>query len=138
MTEAEAKNPLATALGTYYPRHYVVAVIDDTGQALRAMAALKAAGFDAAAAELCPGADYLKNYRAFVKGRNLFERLGDLFPAEEHAAVEEYVAEAERGASFVTVHVVERSPRERARDILKEHGGHAMRYYGDNAITDLG
>ncbi len=28
MTETEAgKNPLATALGTYYPRHYVVAVL---------------------------------------------------------------------------------------------------------------
>ncbi len=134
----EGKNPLATALGTYYPRHYVVAVIDDPARATRALAALKEAGFDDAAAELCPGAEYLKNYRDFVQGRNLFQRLENLFPSEEQAAVEEYVAEAERGASFVTVHAVERQARDRARDVLKEHGGHAMRYYGDNAITDLG
>ena len=139
MAETEArKNPLATALGTYYPRHYVVAVIDDTGRAMQAMAALQEAGFDDAAAELCPGPEYLRNYRDFVQGRNLFQRLENLFPSEEQAAVEEYVAEAERGASFLTVHAIERGPRERATAILKEHGGHAMRYYGDNAITDLG
>ena len=134
----ETKNPLATALGTYYPKYYVVAVIDDPARASQALAALKAAGFDDAAAELCPGAEYLKNYRDFVQGRNLFQRLENLFPSEEQAAVEEYVAEAERGASFVTVHAVERPARDQARDILKEYGGHAMRYYGDNAITDLG
>ena len=138
MTESEAKNPLAIALGTYYPKHYVVAVIHDTGGAMRAMAALKETGFDDAAAELCPGPEYLRNYRDFVQGRNLFQRLENLFPSEEQAAVEEYVAEAERGASFVTVHAPERSARERAGAILKEHGGHAMRFYGDNAITDLG
>ena len=134
----EAKNPLATALGTYYPRDYVVAVVDDPARASRALAALKEAGFGDAAAELCPGPEYLKNYRDFVQGRNLFQRLENLFPSEEQAAVEEYVAEAERGASFVTVHAPERAARERAGAILKEHGGHAMRFYGNNAITDLG
>ena len=133
----ETKNPLATALGTYYPRHYVVAVVDDPAAATRALAALKGAGFDDAAAEICPGPNFLKNYRDFVEGRNLFERLVGGFPSDERDAVEEYVAEAERGASFVTVHATERARREEAIALLKEHGGHAMRYYGDNTITEL-
>ena len=133
----EAKNPLATALGTYYPRHYVVAVVDDPSRAAGALAALKDAGFDDAAAEICPGAEYLKNYRDFVEGRNLFERLVGGFPSDERDAVEEYVAEAERGASFVTVHAVERAKRDQATELLKEHGGHAMRYYGENTITEI-
>jgi hypothetical protein len=133
----EGKNPLATALGVYTPTHFVVAAIDDPATATGALAALKAAGFADAAVELCPGPQFLKNYRDFVANRSLGERVEGLFPSEEQDAAREYLAEAERGASFVTVHAPERADRDRARDILAAHGGHAMRYYGDHAITDL-
>lgn len=137
MATPEAKNPLATVLGFYYPTHYVVAAIDDPGGALRALTALNEAGFAEAAAEVCPGADFVKNYGDFVAGQNLLQRASRLFPAEEEAAVKEYLAEAEAGASFVTVHAPAAADRERARLILGEHGGHAMRYYGENMISDL-
>ncbi|HEX5498779.1 MAG TPA: hypothetical protein VFX03_06110 [Thermomicrobiales bacterium] len=133
----EGKNPLATALGVYAPTHFVVAVIDDPAKATGALAALKAAGFADAAVEICPGPQFLNNYRDFVAHRSLGERVESLFPSEEQAAAEEYVGEAERGASFVTAHAPQRADRDRARDILAAHGGHGMRYYGDNAITDL-
>ena len=133
----EGKNPLATALGVYAPTHFVVAAIDDPATATGAVAALKAAGFADAAVELCPGPQFLRNYRDFVANRSLGERVEGLFPSEEQDAAREYLAEAERGASFVTVHAPERADRDRARDILAAHGGHAMRYYGDHAITDL-
>jgi hypothetical protein len=133
----EARNPLATALGTYYPRHYLVAVVDDPARAMEAMTALKGAGFAETVVELCPGPDFLKNYRDFEGHRSLLERAAGVFPSEEQSAVEEYLAEAERGASFVTVHVPEREERDRARDILHAHDGHAMRYYGEHTITDV-
>jgi hypothetical protein len=136
-SDVGAKNPLATALGFYYPRHYVVAVIDDPAKAIQALAALREAGFDDAAAELCPGPDFLTNYRGFVDGQNLFQRASRLFPVEEEDAVKEYLAEAERGASFVTVYTPKHDERDRARDLLKQHGGHAMRHYGERTITDL-
>ena len=133
----EARNPLATALGTYYPRHYLVAVVDDPPQAMQAVTALTRAGFAETVVELCPGPDFLKNYRDFEEHRSLLERAAAAFPAEEQAAVEDYLAEAERGASFITVHVPERDERDRAGEILKTYGGHAMRYYGDHIITDV-
>ena len=133
----EPKNPLATVLGTYYPTHYLVAAFDDPARAVQALTAVQQAGFAEAAAELCPGPEFLKNYHDFVANRTLFQRAAELFPAEEHAAVEEYLAEAERGASFVTVHAPERADRDRAQPILHAHGGHAMRYYGEHTITDL-
>ena len=132
----EARNPLATMLGTYYPTHYVVAAFPDPARASQALAALRAAGL-AAAAALCPGPDFLRNYRDFVAHRNLLQRAEGLFPSEEQAAVEEYLAAAERGASFVTVHAPRPAERERAREVLRAAGGEALRYYGDHAITDL-
>jgi len=136
-SDVDAKNPLATSLGFYYPTHYVVAVIHDPGQATGALTALSAAGFADAAAEICPGPDFIKNYGRFVDGQNVLQRASRRFPAEEETAVQEYLAEAAAGASFVTVHAPALAERDRARAILKEHGGHAMRYYGDHTINDL-
>jgi hypothetical protein len=136
MTET-ARNPLATVLGTYYPTHYLVAVFADPARAGQALTAVQQAGFAEAAAELCPGPEFLTNYRDFVAHRSLFQRAAEFFPAEEHTAVEEYLAEAERGASFVSVHAPERADRDRVQAILHANGGHAMRYYGDHTITDL-
>lgn len=133
----EEMHPLATALGTYYPRHYVVAVIHDPGAAMKALEDLRAAGFTDAAAAICPGAEFVQNWSDFVAQRGPLERLADLFPAEEQSALEEYLAEAKRGASFVTVRATTAAERERARDLLLRHGGHAMRYYGDRTIIDL-
>ena len=134
---SDERNPLATALGTYYPRHYIVAVIHDPASAMQALSALQGEGFSDAAAELCPGPDFIKNWNDFVAHRGRLARVADLFPAEEHSAVEEYLAEAENGASFVTVHAVTPDDRNRACDVLRNHGGHSMRYYGDRTITDL-
>ncbi|HLL49294.1 MAG TPA: hypothetical protein VK356_01380 [Thermomicrobiales bacterium] len=134
---SEECNPLATALGTYYPRHYVVAVIHDPVSATKALAALQGEGFTDAAAEICPGPDFIKNWSDFVAHRGPLARLANLYPAEEQSAVEEYLTEAENGASFVTVHAMTTDDRNRARDVLRTFGGHSMRYYGDRTISDL-
>jgi hypothetical protein len=131
------QNPLSTALGTYSPRHYLVAVFDDPARAVTALQALHDADFVESSAEICPGSQFLTNWTNFARQRGPLERLVDLYPSEEHAALEEYLAEAERGASFVTVHVTEQPDITRARDLLTPLGGHGMRYYGDLTITDL-
>ena len=133
----ETTNPLATVLGVYAPTHFLVAVIDDTASALAALSALQAAGFEEVAVEICPGPRFLANYRDFMAHRGLLERVESLFPGEEQAAAAEYVAEAERGASFVTVHALQPTERDRAREVLAGHGGRRMRYYGSATITDL-
>jgi hypothetical protein len=131
------QNPLATALGTYSPRHYLVAVFDDPGGALTALDALRNAGFPDAGAELCPGPQFLANWTDFAKHRGPVDRLLNLYPSEEQAALVEYLAAAEQGASFVTVHTTDSMVATRAQGVLKPLGGRAMRYYGDLLITDL-
>ncbi len=133
----DERNPIATALGTYYPRHYVVAVIHDPASATKALAALQGEGFVDAAAEICPGPEFIKNWSDFAAHRGPLARLADLFPAEEQSAVEEYLAEAENGASFVTVLATTTDDRNRARDVLRTFGGSSMRYYGDQTISNL-
>ena len=129
--------PLATALGTYAPRHFLIAVFDDPARAATALNALHDGGFADSTASICPGPQFLADWADFVRHRGLGERLVDLVPSEEHAALDEYLTEAKGGASVVTVHLTTHPDITRARDILKPLGGHAMRYYGDLTITGL-
>lgn len=121
----DKQNPLATALGTYSPRHYLVSVFDDPARATTALRALHEAGFADSSAAICPGQQFLVNRTDFAKHRGPLERLVDLYPLEEHAALEDYLAEAAQGASFVSVHLTEHQDITRARDVLKPLGGHA-------------
>ena len=128
--------PLATALGTYYPTHSIVAVFPHLAAALQAQSALTSAGF-ADSAAICPGPEFLENWGDFAGQRGPLERLVDLFPAEEQTALAEYVAAAEQGAAFVSVRTTTPGERSTATALLRSVGGTAMRYYGASTITDL-
>src|SRR5687768_4236563 len=69
MSVTDVRNPLATALGSYYPRGYVVAVIHDPASATNALAALQREGFVDTAAAICPGPEFVKNWSDFTAHR---------------------------------------------------------------------
>lgn len=111
--------------------------IHDGVQAEQAVAALRDAGFAPDDVRLVPGREVLGTELLYKDTKGVLARIAGLFPSEEHAAVEEYVEEAERGALFVVVKAPEQEQRSLATGLLAAHGGHAMRYYGENTITDL-
>jgi hypothetical protein len=129
--------PGGTMFGTYFPRHYVVAVIHDAAKAEAAAAEIRAAGYDEGAVEVWRGERVLANHAAYLERHGLLNRVASLFPGEESEVLAEYLAEARNGANFVTVLAPHPGPRETARGILRAHGGHAMRYYGNHTFTDL-
>lgn len=124
--------------GTFYPEGFVVAVVDDPARAEAAVAALRDAGSSTEDVMLRPGAHVLANYRAHRERRGLLERLAPLFPSEESDVEREYLEEAEQDRTFVAVRAPERDRRDRVAEILRAHGGRAIRYYGPRTITDLG
>jgi hypothetical protein len=129
--------PGATMFGTYFPKHYVVAVIHDPERAAKAAEELRGSGFAEGDVEVWPGERVLANHHAYLERHGLRHRLGQLFPGDEDEALKEYLGEAERGAHLVTVLAPDPEPRGRAASVLKAHGGHATRYYGDHTFTDL-
>ena len=123
--------------GVFNPKHFIVSVIRDGARAEQAVAALRDAGFTPDDVKLVTGQQVLDNERVHAESKGRWERLAALFPAEEQAAVDGYVKEAERGAHFVAVKAQELEQRTVAKSILVSHGAHAIRYYGENTITDL-
>ena len=123
--------------GVFNPKHFIVAVIDEKAPAEQAAAALGDAGFPPDDVRVIAGHQVLAAEITYKDQKGVLARLAGLFPTEEQAAVNDYVEEAERGAFFLAVKAPDHEQRTRARGILAAHGGHAMRYYGENTITDL-
>lgn len=127
----------ATALGTYAPRHSLIAVFDDPVLADAAIRALGDAGFPDSTTAICSGPDFLMSWHDAVNQRGIVARLAGLFPSEEQDALEDYLAEARRGASLVAVHLAGHEDVIRTREVLKPLGAFDMRYFGDLTITDV-
>lgn len=125
-------------LGTFYPQGFLVAVVEDPARAQAVVASLLDAGFPTEDVMLRPGEQVLANYRAYQEQRSPLERLAPLFPSEESDVMREYLDEAEQGRTFVAVRAPGRDQRDRAGEMLRSHGGRAIRYYGEHTITDLG
>lgn len=128
--------PLTTARGAYAPRHSLIAAFTDPAGAVAARAALHDAGFPASATAICSGPDFLTTWREAASKQGFLARLAAAYPSEEHEALEDYLAEARRGASLVAVHLDGHDAVIRARDALKPLGAFDMRFFGNLTITD--
>ncbi|MCX6023151.1 MAG: hypothetical protein NTZ05_15765, partial [Chloroflexi bacterium] len=78
---AEGYIPAAeTLFGVSYPNHHLVAMADNATEAARAVAELRAAGFDASA---YPGDEVIRRHDAYLEQRNIAQKLSALIPSEE-------------------------------------------------------
>jgi hypothetical protein len=138
IVQEELKGPLATLWGTYYPKGYVVAVVHEREAADRAAAALRAAGFGEEDVRVHTGQEVVDRHERFRASMSVGQRIGAGLPSDEHEALNDYLEEARQGRHFLTVHAPAHELVHRARDVLRGYGGHAMRYYGELTIEDLG
>ena len=123
--------------GTLYPLNDVLAVVDDGAEADRAVQALKDAGFPDGDVDALDGAWFAEAVRGIERRGGLAARLAKILPTDERLMLRRYMAEAEQGHSVVVVHADKPQDVERAGRILRTHGGHEMRHYGQFVVTDL-
>jgi hypothetical protein len=133
----EESGPLATMLGTYYPKDYLVAVLPDAGAAERTVAALREAGWGDAEVETWSGDVVIAMQEQRQAHRSLMERLGAALASDERMAVDQYIEEARQGRHFVTVRAPEEAQADRAAEILARHGAYGMRHYGANTLREI-
>jgi hypothetical protein len=129
----------AQMLGAWYPRDYLVATIAP-GDGPGAVQALIAAGFGANAVELHDSARVCQIGATIYAQRTPIQRAGAAVSREitdEGLLSQEYIGDAKRGRSIISVRCPEESLVEQAREILDAHGAQRMRYYGAQSITAL-
>ena len=131
---------LSELLGTCYPTDYIVAVIDDPDAGQRAFDALRQAGFPAWEIELHRGEDLVQYLESMEPQRGFYSRLRTALQtalSDELEACQEYEREARAGHAILTVRGDNPPKVEAARRILREHGAHTVRHYGQFVLTRL-
>ena len=120
-----------------YPLHKVVAALDPAALD-QVTAALTAAGLEKDRVEIVTAADAPPADEPIGGSglRGVFARFG-LSLGDNLDAIEQARSELNRGHLLVFVAVHDDAERERVHDILRDHGGHSMRYFGHWTITIL-
>ena len=120
-----------------YPLHKVVAAVEpaslDQVAAALAEAGLGGERVEIVTADDAPVADEPIGGSGI---RGFFERLG-LSLGDDLDALEQAREELSQGHALILVAVHDDAERTRVHDILLEHGGHSMRYFGHWTITTL-
>lgn len=132
----------ANSVFTFDPTNKVVGSIDDAGDAEAALNDLRAAGFTPEEIELLTAEEGLRRIALNNKGG---EMLVHIFrPIQEVPAFYDAPVIARRvkqellaGHYLVGVTAKDGEAQERARDILKSHGGHFINFYGRWAAEAL-
>jgi hypothetical protein len=135
----EREFPL-TRPGAVYPKHYIMAVIDDVKEAEDAVAQLRHAGIPAEDIRLFEHHEVLEYAENTERTRSLRSRIADVFQAitsDEDAHVLIYVEEALRGHAILNVYAPTDERAERVKNILVAHHARTIKYFGRWAITIL-
>jgi hypothetical protein len=131
----EARGPAAMAFGVFYPKGYLVAVVEDEERANAGAADLREKGFTDVAT--WSGEQVLSSHEQLTSHRSVLQRLESLIASDEKEAVEGYLDSARRGRHFVTVLAPSSEEMTSASTILHGHGAYKMHHYGERVMTDL-
>lgn len=129
-----------TQPGAVYPKHYIMAVIDEVKEAEDAVQALSHAGIPEEDIRLFESHEVLEHAEHTEQTRSLGSRIADVFQSvtsDEDTHVLFYVEEALRGHAILNVYAPTDEQAERIKDILVAHHARAIKYFGRWAITLL-
>jgi len=138
--EAQEREFPLTRPGAMYPKHYIMAVIDEVKEAQDAIQSLHKAGIPTEDIRLFESHEVLEYAEHTERTRSLRSRIADVFQAitsDEDAHVLIYVEEALRGHAILNVYAPTDEQVERVKGILVAHHARTIKYFGRWAIAVL-
>ena len=130
----------SSSFGSFYPKHYVLAVFNTDAEAAQAGATLHAHGFAADDVIVASGLEVLAHEQAAKAEQGIFARIGEQWSklyTDESADAHALMDFAKRGAAFVLAYAPEEAEITKVADALRPMHPPVMRNYGTLAITEL-
>jgi hypothetical protein len=141
----EETGVLAHLFGVWYPKHYLVGIIEDRSLADRAADALRRAWGDAGASEDAVRLFHAEDAREAIQrtegsygaAKRTIAALSRGVGSEEGVADQDYQAAVNQGHNVLAVLAPTPGDVERARAVLADFTVQHLRYYGTLTVTDL-
>jgi hypothetical protein len=144
-TRGEQTGVLGHLFGVWYPKHYLVGIIEDRSSAESAAEALRTAWRDAGASDEAVRLFHPDEAREAIRrtegsygpARRAIATLSRDVGSEEGVADQEYQAAIKQGSNVLAVLAPTPEDVDRARAVLAKFKVQHLRHYGALAVTDL-
>jgi hypothetical protein len=121
-----------------FPRKHVHCVIDNLRDAVHAVYALRAAGYDAKDIHVMACWDFVEAVeRAHQQKNGLSKLLSSIISYFDEGFGKVYLREARLGRHVLTVHLLRNEQLEQVRDLLASHNAHLIKYVDTWTVADL-
>ena len=122
-----------------YPTNRVVGTIDEPGDAQAVVESLLETGFNLEEIEVLYGEEGLRRLDPTGKEHGLLARIqrAAFHWNEEDKYLRQHVEDIQAGRFVIMTLAKEPEKREKVREILKSHGGHFIKFFGNWAIQSL-
>jgi hypothetical protein len=120
----------------FNPEGFLVAILEDVGQAEQARAALAGAGFAEGDLRVYSSQEILDSWERFQAERSLAQRVVGAL-TDDPATIEAYLGYARHGRSALWVHAPEDADAKRAVRLLADHQVLHLRHYGHGSQHGL-
>jgi hypothetical protein len=120
----------------FNPQGFLVAILEDAGQAEQAKATLAEAGFAETNLRVYTSSQILDSWERFQAERSLAQRVAGAV-TDDPDTLEQYFGSARQGRSALWVHVPDEADAKRAVRALADHQVLHIRHYGHDRQDDI-
>jgi|GEM_PF-2975689 len=130
----DSNEGIITGSGMFYPKGFVVALVNEPDGTDTIRQHLRDANFDDV--RVFNSQEILADVKLIEGRQSFFDRV-KMSLSEEGTPREMYLEQIKNGASMVLVRAHSNETIASAQAILKAHGGQRMAYYGEGTIREL-
>ena len=120
----------------FNPQGFLVAILEDAGQAEQAKATLAEAGFAETNLRVYTSSQILDSWKRFQAERSLAQRVAGAV-TDDPDTIEQYFGYARQGRAALWVHVPDDGDAKRAVRALADHQVLHFRHYGHDGQQDI-
>lgn len=138
MTQAQDSQFPQSPSGSWYPKGYVVGVIDGLQEAQEARQAFRKAGYTAEEIRLMESKETLQKAQELEEDKNPLQRLLSSFQdTTDETGAHIYQLEAQKGNHILYVRADREEEVDKIAALMQCYHAHAVKYFGSWSVADI-
>lgn len=138
MAQAHDSHFPQSSSGSWYPKDYVVGVIDDLQEAQRAQQAFQMAGYTAEEIRLMKSEEVTHKAQELEEEKNPFQRFLSSFQGvTDETGVHVYEREAQKGHHILYVRADREEEVEAIAALMQRYHAHIVKFFGSWSVADI-
>jgi hypothetical protein len=138
MTQAHDPKFPQTSSGAFYPKNYVVGVIDNLQEAREAEEAFKQAGYDASEIRLMESQEAMEKAEELDQEKNWLQRVLSSFQdTTDETGVHIYQLAAQQGKQILHVHARSQEDVDRISALMMRFHAHTVKFFSPWSVSDV-